>query len=330
MIYLVMKKNGMGNQMFAYSYARSLQEMYRQNGIEEGLAINPSHFEDGRVMEYVDERHLSLHHFYLNDQVVYLDSEEQKKCIALHKKQNLKAYGIVGGIRKKFFGQKFLGEENFIKRSKKGVYQSEESRAYFRSVLSNEKNKFVIGHFQDKRYFDSIRAILKKEFTVKTPPTEANAQYLKKIENSQAVCVHVRRGDYLNPHWKHLNICDYEYYKKAFDKIYECVENPVFYFFSNTHDDLKWIEENYHFTNPKTGESANVEYVDLGNPDYEELRLMKACKHFIIPNSTFSWWAAYLCEYEGSVVCTPDRWDLKIPGDANMNCPEWKVICTGK
>ena len=86
-----------------------------------------------------------------------------------------------------------------------------------------------------------------------------------------------------------LNICDYNYYLKSMEYISNKVDSPVFYIFSNSSEDINWIKNNYDFS------MYNTVYVDLNNPDYEELRLMYNCKHFIISNSTFSWWGQYLC-----------------------------------
>lgn len=329
MVYLVLQKNGMGNQMFAYAYARYLQECYCQRDGTEKLTINADCFINGVQDEHADPRHLSLNHFYLNPNTLYLNPEEQAEFKKTRRRQLLRAMGLWDSILLKVFHKKKTGEAAFIKYARKGIYYSYHSREYYQTVLCSEKNKYVSGHFQDMRYFDSIRSILKEEFRIKTPASVENQAMLQRLQTCNGVCLHVRRGDYLNPYWAKLNICDEAYYQKAVEEILNTVEDPVFFVFSNTSKDLEWIRENYHFVNPKTGKSVPMEYVDLSNPDYEEFRLMRACKHFIIPNSTFSWWAAYLAD-EDSVVCAPDRWDLTIPGDAEMNCPGWRIIPTGK
>ena len=61
----------------------------------------------------------------------------------------------------------------------------------------------------------------------------------------------------------------------------EKIEKPTFYVFS---DEIEWVKEKWKF--PK-----NTIFVDSKNKDFEELEIMKCCKHFIIANSSYSWWA---------------------------------------
>ena len=58
------------------------------------------------------------------------------------------------------------------------------------------------------------------------------------------------------------------------------------------------------------GEPGPTEIVRInhGRADFEDMRLMSACKHFIIANSSFSWWAAWLGVHPGKVVIAPKRW----------------------
>ncbi len=85
------------------------------------------------------------------------------------------------------------------------------------------------------------------------------------------------------------------------------VQNPVFFVFS---DDLEWTKTNISIP-------YEVHYMDQNGPDedYEDLRLMMQCKHFIIANSSFSWWGAWLGNYEDKIVVCPRLWfndsDLK-------------------
>lgn len=325
MIYLILQKNGLGNQMFSYAYARYLMELYHYD-----IAINPYAFYDGKKIDYIDERTISLQHFRLNDAVTFLDEQDQVKCNQNFEWRKRFSRGLVNIVKTKIFHGDLRGEEQYIHRSRGGVYLSYEPKAYFKTVMSPCKNIYVQGHFQDKRYFEKIKYILKKEYCIKTVPSKSNMEMLEKICKTNAVCVHIRRGDYLNPHWSFLNICGYDYYLKAIEYMITHVENPTFYIFSNCHKEIEWIKENYHFEVLAKNHSVDIEYVDLDNPDYEELRLMCACRHFIIPNSTFSWWAAYLSDNVKSIVCAPDRWDLRIDDDAGMNCSDWVKIPTGK
>ncbi|MBD5514006.1 MAG: hypothetical protein HDR06_04940 [Lachnospiraceae bacterium] len=42
--------------------------------------------------------------------------------------------------------------------------------------------------------------------------------------------------------------------------------------------------------------------------DYAEFALMSKCRHHILANSSYSWWASYLCRYPHKTVLAPDRW----------------------
>jgi superfamily I DNA and/or RNA helicase len=87
------------------------------------------------------------------------------------------------------------------------------------------------------------------------------------------------------------------------------VTNPTFFVFS---DDSKWCEEN--LKNLKNVCFVEKELAHHGADNSDYLQLMKACKHFIISNSTFAWWAAWLSTNINKTVVTPVNWfnDKKI------------------
>ena len=167
--------------------------------------------------------------------------------------------------------------------------------------------------------YDSMAAVImedldqiKKELHVRKEPSDKNKEKIEELQQCNAVCVHIRRGDYVsNEKNRALVVCDETYYKRGMEYIAERVENSVFYIFSDNLQEINWIKENYHF-------DYNVQYIELNNLDYEELRLMYQCKHFIIANSTFSWWGAYLSANEDKVIIAPATWNKDYSGQIDV------------
>lgn len=321
MIHLIIK-DGLGNQMFQYAYARYLQESCRQVGIKERLVINP-YFINNTIFKDNDFREMSLHHFFLNPQVTFLNKKEQEKSYRDFKFKTLLSTSIVDLYNWRIKKIKPSGVENFLKRAQKGIYYTFFPYTNYGTPIANCNNKFVFGFFQDYRNFHLISEQIRKELLVRDIPSKENVLILEEINKVNSVCLHIRRGDYLNPKWKNLQICTFEYYNNAINVILNRVENPVFFVFSNSHDDLEWIKENYNFKDFKGQKAIQLNYVDLKNPDYEELRLMYTCKHFIISNSTFSWWGAYLSLYSKKIVIAPKRWNLADENDCNIYMEDW-------
>lgn len=112
-----------------------------------------------------------------------------------------------------------------------------------------------------------------------------------------SVCVHIRRGDFLK-NSNNLSVCHEKYYLNAMEFIEDKVDNPIFYIFS---DDILDVKNNFKFLGKR------IIYVEGKRNDYEEFRLMYNCKHFIISNSTFSWWSSYLGGGDG-IVIAPKKW----------------------
>lgn len=326
MIQLIVK-DGLGNQLFQYAYTRFLQYLYCEKKVMEQIAINP-YFIQHTEFKDNDKRDMAIHHFYLNDNVLFLDKEEQIEGMKKFRRRCLFATPLSELYRWRIKKQKIDTEKTFKYRGERGLYYTYSSCTDYPSPLSKASDKFVFGFFQTENNFLPIADVIRKELKVKDIPSKENVNMIKLIQSVNAVCLHIRRGDYLNSRWKMLQICTFEYYNNAINIVLEKVENPVFFVFSNTHSDLEWIRENYHFRDNRGNREIKLVYVDLANPDYEELRLMYSCKHFIISNSTFSWWGAWLSDNLNKIVCAPERWNLAIDNDYKIYCENWIKVKT--
>ncbi len=193
--------------------------------------------------------------------------------------------GIYGTIRTALTSKEFFSEiERFVN---KDLF-------YIDDILIN-------GYWQHLAYFRNVVSELKREFVFRMPLDEKNVKYMQDIQAGDTVSIHIRKTDYLSEGFKKWYgcICDVCYYKRAIDAIYTLVKNPQFYIFS---DDFEWVNQNLQIPNAIyiQGNTGEMAYIDM--------YLMSLCKHNIISNSTFSWWAAWLNKNPDKIVMEPDRW----------------------
>lgn len=171
------------------------------------------------------------------------------------------------------------------------------------NVLSAPDNTYLHGYFQSERYFSKMSATLREELQFKTPPDAENSDWIEKIQQRTSVSVHLRRGDYVSaPKGKSTHAtCDQAYYDRAVAKIAELTgSDPEVFVFS---DDPQWARDNLHF--PWPTHVAGHNGADKG---HEDMRLIAACDHNVIANSTFSWWGAWLNPNPEKIVVGPQDW----------------------
>jgi hypothetical protein len=171
------------------------------------------------------------------------------------------------------------------------------------SVFNLEMGTIVLeGYWQSFKYFEPYHDIIRTEFTFKRGPTLQNGRMIEDIESVESIAMHVRRGDYItNPNnLASLGTCPPEYYQKAGSLIEQRVNKPHFFIFT---DEPEWAKENVKFSGP-----TKVVDHNLGKADSEDFRLMTHCKHFIIANSSFSWWGAWLASFPDKIVIAPKNW----------------------
>ena len=160
--------------------------------------------------------------------------------------------------------------------------------------------KYIVGDFQSEKYFENIKDIIKKEFSIKNPISIRNKDILEKIKSTNSISIHLRGGDYVRGKKSSFHgTCSPEYYNKAIEEIKSRVDSPFFFIFT---DDIAWAKEYMKFPEP------NIFISDSKNEPYEEMMLMSYCKHNIIANSTFSWWGAWLNNNNDKIVIGPKKW----------------------
>jgi hypothetical protein len=178
---------------------------------------------------------------------------------------------------------------------------------------------YLHGLWQAPAYFDHIRETLQRDFAFIEPPNESNREMMAKICAGMSVALHVRRGDYLVGE-KNISLhglCSLDYYQAAIDRMRARLASPHFFIFS---DDPEWARKNLRIDGPSTFIAHN-----LGRQNHEDLRLMRCSRHFIIANSTFSWWGAYLGNDPQKIIIAPKRWFREQP--VSHLCPKtWELL----
>ena len=246
---------GLGNQLFQYAFSR---ELARRSG--ERVLVDTSGFE-----------RYGLHNGFELERLFGLVLERADPGDV--RRLSTASSSLLNRLRRRLAPKR----SNYIDRN----------FSFHDDVFSLDGDIYYEGFWQSERYFEGVARELRAELTFPRLSSR-NIQFIAGLPRP-ACSVHVRRGDYLEPQNRHLNVCGPGYYERAIGAIAQGRGVASFVVFS---DDVEWCERELAFGD------AEVAFVDWnrGRESWQDMAMMAACDHHIIANSSFSWWGAWLGE----------------------------------
>jgi hypothetical protein len=296
-VIVVKLAGGMGNQMFQYAAGRYLSEKH-QTALKLDLRF---------LLDRTPRMDFSYRDYDLDLFSVQGDIAKSDEIVEFGKYRKVKRV-------LHFFQQKI--NPNLP------VYVRENPCQFDPRFFKIPAHAYIEGYWQSEKYFKQIEPIIRREFVFRDAFDEKGIDMARRISAVNAVCLNVRRGDYVsNPiASQHHGVCELNYFTNAVSIIASKVPNPHFFIFS---DDFEWCRSNMHLDYPCT--IVGDEYG--GRKFGQKLHLMTKCKHFIIPNSSFGWWAAWLNTSSDKLVIAPARWCREISSETKGILPaEWISI----
>jgi Glycosyl transferase family 11 len=294
-------KAGLGNQLFEYAYSRALA-LRSSTALKLDLSWYQNRSEKDTPRTY-DLCHYNI----VADKATDTDFP----------------------LRKNFFYLQYRKLVSKIKRSLLGENDYTFYTKYAKSVPVN-KTRYVEGHFNSEKYFLDAEDHIRKELTLKKPLGNSAIEKKDKLLSIRSsgkilVLIHVRRGDYVsNPHAHAFHgTKDVHYYESALQTLFsqiEEIEPQASLFFVLASDNTKALAEEIE---PLLSGYPSMILSDSKIANYEEIYLISLCDHFIIANSSFSWWGAWLStESKKRGVCKivigPEQWVT----DPNTKTPD--------
>ncbi len=282
---------GLGNQLFQYAFGRCLATQWNTD-----LVLDLDFLLDRTERENFVYREFDLDLF------------------------NLKPYHFFdNSIKSKVYKKSIF---------KKPILEFKEQGFNFTKLPNNYKKRdlYIDGYWQSFKYFEEIATELKMELKFKNPLTENQSKLSEKIKITNSVCVNFRRTDFVTipSAIQTHGVPSLEYYYKAIELVKNKVGEDIEIFVFS--DDVDWCKTHFKLDEPIHFVSHELY---KGDRFSAYLQLMTLCKHFIIPNSTFGWWAAWLADNNDKLVVTPEQWfiDKKLQSQTQDLRPiEWITI----
>jgi len=186
----------------------------------------------------------------------------------------------------------------------------------YHEVVLKPKNNFLVGYFQSFRWSDEkkIKTTL-KELELKNSNSELD-EFSKLSRVEKPLIVHVRLGDYKAI--ESFGIPSLEYYGSSIRSMVNQYKFENIWVFSNEielarsyipvefHKICRWIED--------VGNSASVTF-----------QTMRLGYGYVIGNSTYSWWAAFLSRLDDVPVIAPTPWFKGEPSPREITPPYWTL-----
>ena len=168
-------------------------------------------------------------------------------------------------------------------------------------LMEDRQAYYLHGYWQSENYFTDFKAQILEDFTFRK--TRSLSEIDSSFEDVEVkVGVHIRRGDYVSNSKaaSKLNSQPLKYYTDYMSMYRRKFPNCIFYVFS---DDIQWARNElsllFEGTRFCEGEKMNAA---------SDLQMLSQCDHFVLSNSTFSWWGAYLSKAVNPIVVYPKIW----------------------
>jgi len=185
------------------------------------------------------------------------------------------------------------------------VWKETQELTYCHIPQLKQNGIYIQGYLQTPKYFLEADIIddLKYMFSTSQDVMEIiSKKYKYLLENkNRVVVVHARRTDYLrnqdiiNFHGPLTN----DYYIRAINEMSKSIHRPIYLL----------VSDDNSFWKPLIAEIEELEsnYILYENDEIITLGLLQQFNNFIIANSTFSWWAAWLSNNPKRVIA-PSKW----------------------
>ena len=261
---------GLGNQLFCYAAARRLALVNNSELVIDDVS--------GFAFDDVYQRHYQLNHFNI-------------PCRKATSAERLQPFPRVRRYLKRRWNQQIPFD---LRR-----YVLQEVIDFDPRLLQfKPKNTvYLEGYWQSENYFKDVADTIRQDLQI-TPPTDAvNLAMAAQIRSCKAVAVHVRFFD--EPSAAGINNAPDDYYTRAVHAMEQIAPNAHYFIFSDQAEAARGrvplADDRFTLVSHNQGDAQA----------YADLWLMTQCQHFIIANSTFSWWGAWLAANAHKQVIAP-------------------------
>lgn len=272
---IVKLRGGLGNQLFQYVFAKYI---FQEGGFDK-LILDVSYFNKKHI------RNLEIDKFVLDENVIVTD-KSNRIVDALYLIYKLFCK-LVSKICKNY-------PALFLRFASCELWMSDKQISKFK-VSKKRKSIYLIGYFQNEKFMRLLKSEYEHDFALKECGSSQYYNYLERIKSSkQTIAISIRIGeDYRKFGWP---ICEKNYYIKGLEYLLKKHTKATILIFA---DCIDVIEKEHWFEN-----YGDLMFIKDMNA-VESLSLMKECDDFVISNSTFAWWGAYLSSNDNKFIVAP-------------------------